>query len=169
MLVNARLCMCVKTVQNRSRGASRGGQKSSQKLKVARSNGQRLLSPMGQKTTKKSSHGSPKSSQKGSWRPPGGVQRGSEGTSRRVPPNRPIPGASKNSHFAILGGSKFDFQILNTILDPPKRSPKVDKKVIKHRLRKQSPKKESWSRFLLPVGPTRQGENRVKTQKRHRF
>ena len=115
MLVNACLCMCVKTVQNRSRGGVQVVKKRPRSLKSLGQIAKGCLAQGSQKTTKTSSHGSSKSSQKGSWRPPGGVQRGSEGTSRRVPPNRRVPGASKNSHFAILGGSKFDFQIFNTI------------------------------------------------------
>ena len=130
--VDARKCMSVHVRKNGPKSFQGGRpevvKKRPRSLKSLGQIAKGCLAQGSQKTTKKSSHGSPKSSQKGSWRPPRGVQRGSEGTSRRVPPNGRVPGPSKNSHFAILGGSKFDFQIFNTILDPPKGVPKWTKK-----------------------------------------
>ena len=81
MLVNACLCMCVKTVQNRSRGASRGGQKSSQRLEVDESNCQKLLSPGESKNYQKIVPWEPKIVPKGVLETP---RRGPKGLRRHL-------------------------------------------------------------------------------------
>ena len=147
MLVNACLCMCVKTVQNRSRGGRpEVVKKRPRSLKSLGQIAKGCLAQGSQKTTKTSSHGSPKSSQKGSWRPPGG----SKGAPKAPPGGCRQMGAfqdpPKTAILRFWGAPNSIFKFLTRFRTPKKGSqsgPKSDQK--------STPKTTSQKRVPEPI------------------